>query len=168
MNHYIYTPLSEPIPISVQVWPEGTTPLVSTSTLSYNHKPFIRDCLDGILMQKTTFPIRIVVFDVCSTDGTREIVMEYKAKYPNLFVTVLLPQNTYGKPERREALKPYFEARGVAKYIAVCEGDDYWINPLKLQKQVGFLEKKTDYSMSMHNALRLKRNGGKETIMKPT
>src|SRR5690554_6356607 len=104
-------------------------------------------------MQKTTFPVRIVVFEDFSTDATREIVKEYEAKYPNLFVTVLTTHNTYGKPERSEALKPYFEARAVAKYIALCEGDDYWTDPLKLQKQVDFLEGNEEYSMCFHNAL---------------
>jgi glycosyltransferase involved in cell wall biosynthesis len=160
-KNYTYTPLAEPTPISEQVWPEGTIPLVATSTLTYNHEPYIRDCLDGILMQKTTFPVRVVVFEDCSTDATREIVKEYQEKYPNLFVTVFAPHNTYGKPERREALKPYFEARAVAKYIALCEGDDYWTDPLKLQKQVEFLEVNHEYVLVHTNVSILYERSGK-------
>lgn len=150
-REYQYTPLSQPIPIIDQEWPEGTLPLVATSTLTFNHARYIRECLEGFLMQKTTFPVRIVIFDDCSTDGTSEIIQEYQERYPHLFHITRPPFNTWKHPQRREYGKPFREARGVAKYIAMCEGDDYWTDPLKLQKQVDFLEANPEYIMCFTN-----------------
>lgn len=164
---YIYTTLKEPVPITEQVWPENVFPLVSTSTLTYNHAPYIRECIEGILMQKTTFPVRVVVFDDCSTDGTREIVQEYEAKFPNLIKGFYPKENTYGKPGRNETLKPRNEARDIAKYIALCEGDDYWTDPLKLQKQVEFLEKNEEFTLHFHAAQNFIEKAGKYIDRKP-
>jgi cellulose synthase/poly-beta-1,6-N-acetylglucosamine synthase-like glycosyltransferase len=94
-QEYNYTPLPEPIPINEQVWPEGTLPLVCTSTLAYNHEPYIRECLDGILMQKTTFPVQVFTHEDSSTDKTAETLKEYRAKYPNLIKITYQPENVY-------------------------------------------------------------------------
>lgn len=139
-NKYKFEFLSEPIPITEQKWPEDICQFVSAGVLTFNHEPYIRDCIEGILMQKTTFPVKIVVFEDCSTDHTASILKEYEAKYPQLFKVFYMPENTWDKPIRQEAQLPYKEERARGKYIALCEGDDYWTDPLKLQKQVDFLE----------------------------
>lgn len=126
-------------------------PLVSICSITYNHAPYIRQCLDGFLMQKTNFPFEIIINDDCSTDGTTEIIKEYAAKYPDLIKPIFHDENQYQKGVRGIFVKFVFpKAQG--KYIAMCEGDDYWIDPLKLQKQVDFMESHPDYSMCFHRA----------------
>ena len=117
------------------------TPVVSVCVVTYQHKDFIRSCLDGILMQKTNFPFEIILGEDESTDGTREICKAYAEKYPDkikLFLrsrkdVIYINQHATGRFNFMENLKA---ARG--KYIAFCEGDDYWIDEYKLQKQVDF------------------------------
>lgn len=122
--------------------------VVSVACITYNHAPYIRQCLEGFLMQKTNFPIEIIVHDDASTDGTDDIIREYALKYPELFKVILQEENQYSKGE--DVLSLVFE-RSAGKYIAFCEGDDYWTDPLKLQKQVDFLENNPDYVMCSHN-----------------
>lgn len=121
-------------------------PLVSICCITYNHAPFIRQCLEGFLMQKTNFPIEILIHDDCSTDGTTEIVKEYAAKYPDLIFPLYETENQYSKPNHL-LLDFYNYRRARGKYIAYCEGDDYWTDPLKLQKQVDFMEANPEYSL---------------------
>lgn len=127
---------------------DDTTPIVSISCITYNHAPYIRKCLEGFLMQKTTFPIEVLIHDDASTDGTEEIIREYEAKYPDIIKPLYETENQWVKGKRGSRVFNFPRARG--KYIALCEGDDYWTDPLKLQKQVDFLEKNTDYVLTCH------------------
>ena len=124
-------------------------PVVSICCLTYNHAPFIRKCLDGFLMQETSFPIEILIHDDASTDGTDKIIREYETKYPDIIFPVFEAENQYSKPGHQHMdLYNYTRAKG--KYIAYCEGDDYWTDPLKLQKQVEFMETHPEYSVCWH------------------
>jgi glycosyltransferase involved in cell wall biosynthesis len=130
-------------------------PFVSVCVQTYQHADFIAKCLDGILMQQTDFPVEIIVGEDESVDGTREICVHYAEKYPERIRLFLRSRGNViyinGKPTGRynfiENLKA---AKG--KYLAFCEGDDYWTDSFKLQKQVNFLENNPDYSLTFHDA----------------
>lgn len=117
---------------------------------TYNHEKYIEDALKGFIMQKTNFPFCAIVVDDCSTDGTADIVRKYAAKYPDIIKPICLGYNHMQHGLSRD---PYFERwHEAAEYMAQCEGDDYWIDSLKLKKQVDFLDVNFDYSMCFHNA----------------
>ena len=122
--------------------------LVSICCITYNHAPYIRQCLDGFIMQKTNFKYEILIHDDASTDGTADIIREYEAKYPDIFKPIYQTENQYSKGKNISAT--YNWPRAIGKYIAQCEGDDYWTNPLKLQKQVDFMEANPEFSMCFH------------------
>ena len=117
--------------------------MVSIRCLTYNHEPYIRQCLEGFIMHKTNFRFEAVVHDDASTDGTVAIIREYAEKYPNIIKPIYEIENQYSKHDG--SLGKIMNAACTGKYIAMCEGDDYWIDPLKLQKQVDFLESHSDY-----------------------
>ena len=125
--------------------------VVSISCITYNHAPFIRQCLDGFLMQQTNFAFEVLIHDDASTDGTTEIIKEYEARYPDVIKPIYEEENQWVKGRRGSAVFNFPRARG--KYIALCEGDDYWTDPFKLQKQVDFLESNPEYSMCFTNAI---------------
>ena len=123
-------------------------PLVSIICISYNQEKYIRQALEGFLMQDVNFSYEIIIHDDASTDGTQVIIQEYIDKNPKVFRPVLQKENRYSKTGVLFLKEMYQMTRG--KYVAVCEGDDFWIDPTKLQKQVDFLEKNDDYSMVFH------------------
>ena len=131
------------------------TPLVSICCITYNHVNYIRQALDGFMMQKTDFPFEVLVYDDSSNDGTSEIIREYELKYPGIIKPIINDENQFSKGLRGINFKFNFpRARG--KYLAICEGDDYWTDPNKLQLQVGFLEKNPEFSFSLHHADKLR------------
>lgn len=127
--------------------------LVAISCITYNHKDYLRQCLDGFVMQQTNFRFVAVVHDDCSTDGTTDILREYAEKYPDIVHPIYEVENQWRKHDGSigRIMNAAFDELG-CKYIAICEGDDYWTDPLKLQKQVDFLESHPDYSMCFHRA----------------
>jgi glycosyltransferase involved in cell wall biosynthesis len=148
-SSWSYAPLGTSMPIADQIWAEETVPLVSICCIAYNHERFIRDALDGFLKQKTTFPVEILIHDDASTDRTAAIIREYTSKCPLLFKPIYQTENQYSKGGRINTRFNFSRARG--KYIAICEGDDFWTDPLKLQKQVSFLEENPDFATCFHN-----------------
>lgn len=123
--------------------------LVSICCITYNHESYIKDTLDGFLMQKTFYPIEIIIHDDASTDRTKEIIKEYVTKYPNIFVPIFQTQNQWSKGIKPATAYVFPLVRG--KYISFCEGDDYWIDPNKLQKQIDYLESNANTSMIFSN-----------------
>lgn len=121
-------------------------PLVSICCLAYNHEPFIRQCLDGFFMQKNNFEFEVLIHDDASTDRTADIIREYELKYPSIIKPIYQTENQYIKKIGISRTFQFPRAKG--KYIALCEGDDYWTDPQKLQKQIDFLETHPDYSFS--------------------
>lgn len=130
-------------------------PKVSVCMVTYNHEKFIKQSLESVLMQKTNFSFELVIGEDCSTDKTKEIVIKYQKKYPNK-ITVLMNKKNLG------AGLNFIQTLKVCKgeYIALLEGDDYWTDPNKLQRQVDFLENNTDFVICFHNARTLNQKTG--------
>lgn len=124
--------------------------VVTIRCLTYNHEPYIRQCLEGFVMQKTNFRFEAIVHDDASTDKTAEIVKEYAEKYPEIIKPIFETENQYSKKDG--SLGRIMDEHTRGKYVALCEGDDYWIDPYKLQKQVDFLENNKEYSMCFSSA----------------
>lgn len=125
--------------------------MVSICCLTYNHEPYVRQALDGFLMQKTDFKYEIVIHDDASTDQTADIIREYAAKYPDIIHPMYQTENQYSQGISNPSGVFNFP-RVKGKYIAMCEGDDYWIDETKLQRQVDYMESHTDCRLCFHGA----------------
>ena len=126
------------------------TPIVSICCITFNHKDYIRETIDGFLLQNVSFAMEIIIHDDASTDGTREILLEYKEKFPDLIHLILQDENQYSKGNKPLNKFVFPQAKG--RYIAICEGDDYWTDPNKLQRQVDFLEENPNLIFCYHHA----------------
>jgi glycosyltransferase involved in cell wall biosynthesis len=129
-------------------------PVVSVCMITYNHESYIRKAIEGVLMQKTNFPIELIIGEDCSTDNTRKIVRKYESEYPEIIVAQY-PETNRGMMKNFTTV--LHSARG--KYIALCEGDDYWTDPYKLQKQVDFLEANPEYGICFTYSKKVDENG---------
>lgn len=130
---------------------ENTT--LSICCLTYNHKGTIEKAVNSFLLQKTDFSVEILIFDDASDDGTIQIIKSFQNLYPNKVRTLIQPENQYSKGKSLYEIYTQIAFPQIqGKYIAICEGDDYWTDPLKLQKQVDFLESNPDYAISFHDA----------------
>lgn len=127
--------------------------IVSVFCLTYNHAEYIEDALKGFLRQKTDFEYNVFAFDDASTDGTSEILKGYQKKYPDMFNVYIAEENTYNSPNRNELLKRLYDKYLPGKYIAWCEGDDYWTDDNKLQIQVDYMESHPECSMTAHSSV---------------
>ena len=138
-------------------------PLVSVILMVYNEKNYIAHALDSMIAQKTSFPFEIICHDDASTDGSQEIILDYQKRYPDLIIPVLQEQNRLQGGTVNTLIRYcYPVAKG--KYIAYCDGDDYWTDETKLQKQVDFLESHPDYTMCLHNFAFLYDDSGEEEL----
>lgn len=126
---------------------------VSISCITYNQAPFIKQCLDGFLMQKTNYKFEVLIYDDASTDGTTEIIKEYHKIHPELIYPIYQKENQYSKGINIPSTFQYPRAKGL--YYCGSEGDDYWIDSYKIQKQVDFLEQNTNFGMVCTNYYKL-------------
>lgn len=132
----------------IESWRGDTSkPVVSICCITYNHELYIEDALEGFLIQETEFPFEIVIHDDASTDHTADIIRKYEAKYPNLIKPIYQTENQYSKGSR---IFPIISPHCKGEYIAICEGDDYWLSKNKITKQYLYLKKNPNVSLCFH------------------
>ncbi|MEX9611153.1 glycosyltransferase [Providencia manganoxydans] len=134
---------------------------ISCVCIAYNHENYIRDALDSILAQKTEYRFELIIHDDKSTDGTREIILEYKEKFPNIVKLILQEENQYSKCPRIIPLTaPYLDGN----YVTICEGDDFWIDENKINLQYSALTENNNIDICFTSALTLDPHGNTAKI----
>lgn len=131
--------------------------LVSINCITYNHEKYIAEAIESFLMQKTNFGFEILIHDDASTDRTSDIIMEYEKRYPDIIKPIFQKENQLSLGIKGISYK-YNHKRAIGKYIAMCEGDDCWADPYKLQKQVDYMEEDPDCTFCFHNAFVIDEN----------
>ena len=134
-------------------------PLVSICLFVYNQEKYFRQAIESLLMQRASFSYEIIVHDDASTDNTKVIIEEYVLNFPHIIKPIFQQQNKYSLYGMSYLIK-YVTSKAKGEYIALCAGDDYWIDPLKVQKQVGFLESNPDYGLVHTRAVKFSEDKG--------
>lgn len=139
--------IAESYELPNRVCETASHPKVTVRTSTFNHVPYIKKCIEGVLMQETDFQIEYIIGEDFSTDGTREIVFEYAEKYPETIRVITADRNVGMKANNYRCRKA-----GRGKFTALCEGDDYWTNSKKLQKQIDLLTENPECDLCFHPA----------------
>jgi glycosyltransferase involved in cell wall biosynthesis len=138
-------------------WSSESPVLASICCLTYNHENYVRDSIDSFLLQETDFPFEVLIHDDASTDRTAEIINDYARRYPRIIRPILQRENQFSKGGLIALRFVFPKARG--KYIAICEGDDYWTDKTKLQQQVSFLENNSEYVITYTDCMPFDESG---------
>ena len=147
------------VPVKEAHLPSDQTPTVSVAMIAYNVGKYLEEAIESVLVQKTSFKVELVIGEDCSTDNTREIALAYQAKHPEV-VRVLLHKKNLGLTPNSVATQNACKG----KYIALLDGDDYWTDEYKLQKQVEFLEQNTEFSASGHQSEKIFEDGSQSQL----
>ncbi|MCC5797761.1 MAG: glycosyltransferase [Methylophaga sp.] len=140
---------------------ETDQPVVSICCTTFNHEAYIEDALEGFLIQETDFPYEILIHDDASTDRTANIIRDYEAQYPKIIKTIYQTENQFSQGKRINA--DFNFTRALGDYLAICEGDDYWVDKLKLQKQIHYLMDNPGYVLTFTDAITFDSEGVLDT-----
>ncbi len=157
--------LDNPISVAEQKWGKDTLPLVSICCLTYNHENYIHKAIEGFMMQKTSFPVEILIHDDASSDGTADVVRKYVQNAPEIIFPVYQNENQFS--QGNNPFVKFLLPRARGSYIAWCEGDDYWIDSLKLQKQIDIFVKYPDTILCGARAQTWNENNKEFTVITP-